>query len=252
MTVITKATTVWIGTSGIALSGNKQSFPLAFRNKSRLSYYSSIFNSVEINSSFYKVPQATTMVRWAGEAGPGFKFTVKLWKEITHVKELKFKLTDVQYFMNRLTIPVGSRGCLLVQFPGKIGFDYYKKVKKLLEILAAHNNADGWRICIEFRHLSWYNDETYAMLRSLKIALVLHDKSALHKHIIVSTADVVYVRLHGPKGDYKGSYSTSYLTSLAKKLLTWKGSGRDVYIYFNNTIGKAYQNAKLLQTLTGK
>ena len=125
--------TLQLGTSGVVLPGNKQTFPPLFRDKSRLSYYASIFNSVEINSSFYKIPQSKTLLRWAAEVPGAFQFTVKLWKEITHAKDLKFRVKDIDFFMQTVRLPPGHQGCLLIQFPGKITFKYLQQVSKLLK-----------------------------------------------------------------------------------------------------------------------
>ncbi len=90
---------VYGGTSGLTLLLPKRSFPLEFQDKSRLTYYASIFNTIEINSSFYKIPQASTIQKWAESVPADFKFTFKLWRDITHTKGLVFKQEDVERFM---------------------------------------------------------------------------------------------------------------------------------------------------------
>ena len=79
---------VRIGTSNIVVPGNRQSFPPGFRDKSRLHYYASLFNTVELNSTFYKVPMASTFNKWSLDVPENFQFTIKLWRDITHVKNL--------------------------------------------------------------------------------------------------------------------------------------------------------------------
>lgn len=79
------------GLSGLALPIPKYLFPEPHRNSSRLTYYASLFNSVEINSTFYKLPMQKTVSKWAGEVPENFRFTFKLWKEITHVPGINFK-----------------------------------------------------------------------------------------------------------------------------------------------------------------
>src|SRR4051812_43057690 len=88
------------GISGLVLPvPNKSLYPPEFRETSRLTYYASLFNSIEINSSFYKVPIAKTVNKWTTEVPDHFKFTYKLWREITHNKELLFNANDVDRFM---------------------------------------------------------------------------------------------------------------------------------------------------------
>ncbi len=90
---------LWIGTSGLVLPvPNKQAFPEAFRRGSRLAYYATLFNSIEVNSSFYRVPMPVTFSKWASEVPAGFRFTVKLWQGITHVGGLRFLPVDVNRF----------------------------------------------------------------------------------------------------------------------------------------------------------
>lgn len=88
------------GTSGLVLPvKNKQFYPVAFQDKSRLTYYASLFNSIEINSSFYKIPMPSTVAKWAERVLEHFRFTFKLWREITHVKGLAFDPVNVERFM---------------------------------------------------------------------------------------------------------------------------------------------------------
>src|ERR1044072_276638 len=87
------------GTSGLVLPvPNKKAFPPEFKDKSRLTYYGSLFNSIEINSSFYKIPQAATVKKWADSVPDNFAFTFKLWREITHIKGLAYQPEDVLRF----------------------------------------------------------------------------------------------------------------------------------------------------------
>jgi len=127
---------VWIGTSNIVVPGSKKDFPDEFQSTSRLTYYASLFNSLEINSSFYKVPRPQTFERWSSEVPDKFKFTVKLWKQVTHVKLLKFRSQDIDFFMNAANrLDNSKKGCLLVQFPPSITADYLKNWKHYCGVL---------------------------------------------------------------------------------------------------------------------
>ena len=120
---------LFIGTSNVVLPGNKQSFPPAYQSKSRLHYYSTLFNSVEINSSFYKVPHLKTLQKWSVDVVSDFKFSLKLWQDVTHPKNLLADLDNIDIFLNAAEGVGDKKGCILIQFPGKITLDYYKEVE---------------------------------------------------------------------------------------------------------------------------
>lgn len=105
-------------TSGLLLPvPNKLHYPKEFQEKSRLCYYASLMDSIEINSSFYKVPQVSTMKKWAADVPEEFRFTFKLFKEITHNKDLAFDPEVVSSFFSVISHVEEKKGCLLVQFP---------------------------------------------------------------------------------------------------------------------------------------
>ena len=149
-----------VGTSNITLPGNKQSFPKAFRDKSRLNYYSHLFNTLEVNSSFYKVPLQSTFQKWSVDVPANFQFTVKLWREITHVKDLAFVRNDIKKFFAAADGIDNKKGCLLVQFPGKISLNYFKQVENMLQELSSFDPGSSWRKAIEFRNTTWNTAET--------------------------------------------------------------------------------------------
>src|SRR5579872_6299083 len=109
---------LYLGTSGLVLPvSGKQAFPPSYRNSSRLTYYASLFNSIEVNSTFYKIPMAATFARWATEVPDYFVFTVKLWRGITHVPRLQFDPADVRRFLSAADMLGEKKGCLLIQLP---------------------------------------------------------------------------------------------------------------------------------------
>lgn len=237
------------GTSGLVLPvPNKLAYPPAFRDKSRLTYYGSLFNSIEINSSFYKVPQAATVKKWAASVPDDFVFTFKLWRDITHVKQLAFQEADVIRFMEVINEAGAKKGCLLIQFPPGVTVEQYGQVEQLLDIVQGINPADGWKVALEFRHSSWYIGEVYELADEYECSIVLHDIPKSRNERLNARADFVYLRFHGPAGDYKGGYTDDYLARRAKQIRAWIKEGKEVYVYFNNTIGDAIKN---LVTLNG-
>jgi uncharacterized protein YecE (DUF72 family) len=236
------------GTSGLQIDRPKRDFPSQYNNLSRLSYYALQENSIEINSSFYKVPQTKTVIRWAAEVPPDFRFTFKLWKEITHQKNLLFQSEDVHRFMATICLPGRQQGCLLVQFPPSLQVAGFNQLKELLRILKGYT----WPIAIEFRHPSWYKEEVFGLLNKHGAAMVLQDMPKSATPIEITANKLVYMRFHGPSGNYKGSYSESLLREYASYISEWQQEGKTVYVYFNNTAGAALQNLRFLKRCLGE
>ena len=231
------------GTSGLVLPvPNKQAFPPEFSDKSRLTYYSSLLNSIEINSSFYKVPQRATVKKWADSVPDDFVFTFKLWQEITHVKGFAYNDADVLRFMEVISEAGNKKGCLLVQFPPSLTIAQFTQVEELLGIIQSITPAHGYRVVIEFRHPSWYIGEVYELADEYACSVVLHDIPKSANSRLNKQAAFVYLRFHGPAGDYRGGYTNDYLQLQAEQIAAWRKEGKDVYVYFNNTIGDAIKN----------
>lgn len=241
---------IFIGTSNVVLPGNKKTFPLAYQSSTRLSYYSTLFNSVEINQSFYKTPLFSTYKKWAGEVPDDFTFTIKVSKQITHAKNLDSDISAVHEFMQAADGLGAKKGCLLVQFPGKIGLESFSEVEKILKAVREADQNEEWRIAVEFRNASWYISETTELLNSIGSSLILHDHLKGRISDVDDTADFIYLRFHGPQGDYRGSYTNFFLQQKAAEIKEWKAAGKIVYVYFNNTIGDAFNNARYLRELT--
>lgn len=239
-----------LGTSNIVLPGPKATFPPEFQESSRLHFYASLFNTLEVNSSFYKVPRAITFEKWAADVPDDFQFTIKLWRDITHAKRLDFKLADIDRFMQAAEGLGTKKGCLLIQFPASITVDYLPAIKMILDQIKKQNTgAQPWRLAFEFRHTSWYTKPVYSLLNKHSASIVLHDKpgSAIVEPPV--KADFVYLRFHGPNGDYRGSYSDDLLHERAEQINGWLDNGKDVYVYFNNTMGSVLENAWMLRDI---
>lgn len=231
------------GTSGILLPyKNKNFYPESFQGKSRLTVCSLLFNSLEVNSSFYKIPRLETVQRWSEEVTAGFRFTFKLWRGITHNKGLIFDPQDVDRFLNVITAVGDTKGCLLVQLPPSISFHHRAQVDLLLKTIMKNDQSKGWRVCVEFRHTSWYKEETLQLLDGYGIASVIHDKHGQGIQVQDMETPFVYVRFHGPEGNYKGSYEDSFLQEYSFYIKDWLDEGKEVYVYFNNTVGAALDN----------
>ena len=238
-----------IGTSGIVVPGSKETFPVQFQNKSRLNYYSSLFNTLEVNASFHKLPMPATFQKWSNDVPDDFLFTLKIWKEITHIKKLKTDLSNIDTFLDAADNIGSKKGCLLIQFPGSITLDYYSEVEQILLKVQEKDKRNLWRKAVEFRNTSWYVGEGNELINSIGGSMVRHDMPKSKNMSIEDNADFAYFRFHGPAGDYRGSYSNEFLQQQAEKMNFYLNKGKEVFAYFNNTMGNAFQNAMDLRAM---
>ena len=230
------------GTSGVDLPVPRSQYPAAFREKSRLYYYASLFNSIEVNSIFYKLPRHSTVANWAEAVPDNFRFTFKVSKTITHVKGLDFAVKDVDDFINTVENIGDKKGCLLAQFPPSLNIEKINQLQKLLETLGETTDNRNWKIAMEFRNSSWYEREVYELLEEFKVSMVIHDIPASATPLHEVPGDFIYLRFHGPEPRYRGSYSNEYLQKYAENIKQWLKEGKTVYAYFNNTVGDAVDN----------
>ncbi|MES2448897.1 MAG: DUF72 domain-containing protein [Bacteroidota bacterium] len=237
----------YAGTSGLLLPvPNKTYYPQKFQDKSRLSYYSSLVNSIEINSSFYKIPQAITIAKWALAVPVDFKFTFKLFKAITHQKGLIFDEDLVSQFFKVIDHVRDKKGCVLVQLPPSININYFAQIRLLMMVLKVNNLNNCWKIAFEFRHPSLYCGEVFELLNEFNMGMVLHDKAKSASSFIDIEMDFVYLHFHGPDGNYKGTYDDEVLDEYASYINDWLANKKQVYVYFNNTMGNVYANLNTL------
>ena len=240
---------IWIGTSNGQMPGNKVTFPQEFQHKTRLHYYSTLLNSIEVNSCFYKIPLRTTYEKWENEVPEDFRFTLKLSKDISHAPELSGDAECMNNFLLAATGICNKQGCLLIQFPGKISIEYFNQVEEILSQLHQLDPDHKWKRAIEFRNDSWYISETTELLNEYNASMVMHDFPKGKISRITTNANFVYLRFHGPTGNYRDSYSDQFLQDKAELIKELSGSGKEVYAYFNNTAGNAFENARFLQAL---
>ena len=234
------------GTSGVNLPVPRSQYPEAFREKSRLHYYASLFNSIEINSIFYKLPRHSTVANWAEAVPDHFRFTFKVSKTITHVKGLKFAAKDVDEFTSTVENIGDKKGCLLAQFPPSLTIENINQLQKLLETLGEATHNRNWKLAMEFRNSSWYEREVYELLDEFSVSLVIHDIPKSATPLSEVSGDIVYLRFHGPEPRYRGDYSDEVLQRYAGYIKAWLKEKKTVYAYFNNTAGAATKNLQSL------
>lgn len=218
-----------IGTSGWTYDGWRGSFyPLAERKKDWLKYYASRFRSTEINGSFYRTPTPEAVRAWRDDTPADFVFAWKASKFITHWKRLSQKCENsITLMESRLELLSSKAGPVLFQLPPQFSRDL-PRLESFLGLLSRR-----YRYAFEFRHKSWYDDSVLELLHKRNIALCLSDHRDAPSPW-VATARHVYIRGHGPKGDYRGNYSAKTLRRWADAIVTWQRQKRAVFAYFDN------------------
>ena len=241
------STPIYTGTSGLVVPIAQKDYPPDFIGKSRMVYYASLFNSIEINSSFYKLPMASTVKKWSESVPEDFRFTFKLSKIITHVKHFLFNPQDVEAFMKVISNAGTKKGCVLIQFPPGLQ-NHVHKLEELLAVIKNNDTHGEWKVAIEFRHNTWYTEDVYRLLEKFNVCLVAHDTPGSSPPADEYESEIAYLRFHGPGGRYRGSYEDDFLYEYAGYINDWNQQGKIVYVYFNNTMGDAIKNLFTLNT----
>ena len=236
------------GTSGLSLPITKTQYPAEFKDKSRLEYYASLFNSLEINSIFYKLPQNKTVAKWAASVPDNFTFTLKVSKSVTHVKDLNFDKKEVERFVEVANNIADKKGCLLAQFPPSFKIEKLDKFQNFLEVISEAIQNSNWKLAIEFRDRSWYEMEVTEVLEEYDSSMVLHDMHKSETGWEAQKNNVIYLRFHGPEPRYRGSYNDNFLKQRALEIKEYLLQNKTVYVYFNNTVGAAFQNLQKLNS----
>ncbi len=237
---------VFIGTSGWVYGdwGDNVFYPEELKEKDWLKFYCQHFQTVEINATFYHQMSAKTFKNWYNKVPENFIFSVKISRFLTHVKKLNEPKEPWQRFINSAKELKEKLGPILVQLPPNLHVNL-DKLKELIRVVSKQ-----YKVALEVRHQSWFDESVYKMIKKLNISLVFSYGEGLPAEEEI-TADFIYVRMHGPGDLYGSKYTTRQLKKLADKIRLWKRQVKDIYIYFNNdTNGYAVDNAKKLIELT--
>lgn len=237
---------IHIGTSGWHYKHWKKVFyPEDVNDAGQFAYYSSQFSTVEINNSFYRLPDTATFAAWRKAAPPGFLFAVKGSRFITHMKKLKLEKEEIRLFFSHVKYLKEKCGPVLFQLPPRWRFNE-ERLAHFLSIL-----PKKYQYAFEFRDTSWYRQETYDLLKQFNCAFCIYELAG-HQSPVEVTASFVYIRLHGPTmNKYQGSYTRRQLAVWMKQCNTWAKQGKDVYLYFDNDqAGYAAFNAQEMLQLS--
>ncbi|MGH2429201.1 MAG: DUF72 domain-containing protein [Candidatus Limnocylindria bacterium] len=215
--------------------------------KSRwLEHYAAHFDTVELNNSFYRLPDADMFAAWAGRLPDGFAMAVKASRYLTHIKRLREPDEPLARLWTRARRLGDHLGPMLYQLP--------PRWKRNEERLRAFLEAAPYRSCqaIEIRDPDWYAPATERLLNRYGVALVLHDMPGTARGGD-PVGPFVYVRFHGSGERYGGAYPPQRLTAWADRLAAWAREGRDGYVYFNNDVGgHAARDADRLRGMLAK
>lgn len=208
-----------------------------------LAYYVERFSCVEINNSFYRLPELATVEQWHRQSPEDFLFAVKAWRVITHRKKLKECASALEAFFDRIQPFKEKLGPILFQLPPR----WKVNPGRLREFLK--RLPSGHRCAFEFRDTTWHTPEVYAALVEFNAAFCIFQLAGFIAPA-QATADFVYVRLHGPGGAYAGNYDPRTLQLWARRLRRWHEEGKDCFVFFDNDeAAYAAHNAFYLQHL---
>jgi uncharacterized protein YecE (DUF72 family) len=218
-------------------------YPEGLPQRRWLERYAEVFDTVEVNSTFYRLASPNAVAGWAEQTPEGFLFSCKASRYLTHIK----RLAEVERGAGRFYEPLEALrrarklGPTLWQFPDNFHRDDERLERGLRGLPGGHRHA------LEFRHESWFTDEVYEILRRHRAALVIgdHPERRFQSHEL--TADWTFVRFHYGKKGRRGRYSERELETWKRRIARWR-SEVEVFAYFNNDWeGHAVDNALWLK-----
>ncbi|MFW6137915.1 MAG: DUF72 domain-containing protein [Spirochaetota bacterium] len=218
-------------------------YPAGTPKNQMLQYYRGFFHTVELNNTFYQSPKQKTLAQWKNTVGQDFVFSVKASRFITHMKKLKNPRQPVERFIELVRVLENSLGPILFQLPPR-----WKANPERLEAFLKEL-PEGYRYAFEFRDHSWYQPGIYQLLKAYNASFCIYHLD-YHLSPLEVTSELVYIRLHGPDGSYRGQYDDSTIASWTSRIWEWAGEGKQVYCYFDNDeAGYAAQDAMRLEKM---
>ena len=229
-----------IGTSGYSYPEWRGSFyPERFPTSQMLPFYSAQFSTVEINNTFYRMPNEKVLSDWSGVTPEGFKFTLKAPRQITHNSRLQNCESALETFWERANTLGPKLGVLLFQLPPSF--------KKNVPVLSTFLDglAQGTRAAFEFRDTSWHSDDVFALLETRNVAVCIADSEKMTTPVVV-TSDYGYFRLRDE--GYQEDDIQQWAATIAQHADDWP----DVFVYFKHEEqGKGPEFAMLLEKKLG-
>ena len=219
-------------------------YPAGIQPGNMLAHYLRDFDTVELNNTFYQLPNESSFDTWRKSTPKDFLFAVKGSRFITHMIKLKDARRGLTNFLPRAERLRGKLGPILWQLPP----GWKANVERLEEFLSLLPREH--RYTFELRNATWMTDEVLETLRKYNAAFCIYELAGYHSPIEL-TADWTYIRLHGPtRFKYQGSYSDAQLASWAERIKEWSRKLKAIYVYFDND-DRAYavENALTLKKM---
>ncbi|ACM19687.1 protein of unknown function DUF72 [Geotalea daltonii FRC-32] len=236
---------VQIGCSGFNYNHWRGTFyPEKLPQRLWFAHYFSVFSTVELNVTFYRLPQLSVFQHWREQTPENFQFVIKGSRFITHIKKLKEVEEPLQRFFDAASGLGDKLRVVLWQLAPSFFLDL-ERLSRFLELLDRYPVRNAF----EFRNESWFCEQGVELCRGHNAAICLADWPQ-YLYEWAPTADFIYLRRHGHGGDYAACYSEEELSRDAERIRSYLKDGRDVYIYYNNdALGFAPQNALRLAEL---
>jgi uncharacterized protein YecE (DUF72 family) len=210
-----------VGTSGYSYKEWKGNFyPEDLPAKEMLAYYSQRLPAVEINNTFYRLPQPSMIENWKQQVPESFRFSIKASQRITHIKRINNVADETKYLLETAALLEERLGVVLFQLPPNMKKDTVR-LKAFLDLLPADARAS-----FEFRHETWFDDEVFGLLGAKNCALVISDTDEKPLDEIISTAKWGYLRLR------RAAYDESDLVEWMKRVKTQEWE--DAFVFFKH------------------
>lgn len=238
---------IHIGTSGWSYKHWKGIFyPEEVQPAGYLTFYAEHFRVAEINNSFYRLPQRSTVEKWVNTVPEDFTFCPKMSRYLSHLKKLHDPEEPLERFFSIFDPFQKHLGPILIQLPANTPF-HEEVVTPFFETLQRDYNE--YRFAMEVRHPSWFENTSIKLMKKHQVTLAFA-QSDRYPYQETITAKDIYVRFHGPHSLYSSPYSDEVLENYAAKFADWTEKGHEVWAFFNNDVGgHALNNAKKMQEL---
>jgi uncharacterized protein YecE (DUF72 family) len=235
---------IHLGTSGYVYDHWRHIFyPRGLPARRWLEHYAGLFSTVELNTTFYRLPSASAVDGWREATPAGFRFAAKGSRYLTHMKRLTDPGPGIDRYFELVSRLGRKLSVVLWQLPPQMTRPDPDRLARFLERLP----RKGLRHALEFRSAGWYREEICDVLDAHGAAFCEHDLVRPRPPRL--TGGFRYLRFHGATGKYRGRYGRRALRPVARNLKEWTG---DAYVYFNNDhFGHALRDALDLSDLLG-
>ncbi len=227
-------------------------YPHGLRPSQYLKYYSTRYNAVEIDSTFYRIPDDKTILKWIKSTGGNFKFCPKMFRKVTHDMKLENTGEVIDNFIKNISSLGKNLGIILIQMPPTLKFKNIRLIKDFIGYL-----PHGFKFTFEFRDNSWFKDEISSILRDYGIGIAWADTPFINKHYEL-TSNFLYLRLVGDRTIQESNFGRTLIfrdvqiEEWVKKIEEVSGRIESAFIFANNHYeGYAPRTIDLLMTKLG-